>query len=252
MNELAIARRAPAHARRGRLVLLHGFTQTGCSWNGVIDGFGDAYETIAVDAPGHGGSRALRLDLADTADALAQQVGRASYIGYSMGGRLALHVAVAHPSAVDRLVLVSASPGIADDDERAERKASDERLAVEIERDGVDAFLERWLALPLFARLPLDAAGVDERRANTARGLASSLRLSGTGAQRSLWDELGSLTMPVLLVVGELDTKFRDIAVRMAERLPSASLEVIAGAGHVVHLEQPGAFVSSVRRWLGG
>jgi 2-succinyl-6-hydroxy-2,4-cyclohexadiene-1-carboxylate synthase len=234
----------------GRLVLLHGFTQTRRSWDRIAGAFGDRYETVAVDAPGHGGSTGVRLDLAGAADALADEAGQATFIGYSMGGRLALHLAVARPDVAERLVLVSASPGIADPAARAERRAADDRLADEIERDGVDAFLERWLALPLFARLPTDSAGLEERRANTAVGLSSSLRLAGTGVQESLWDRLDRLTMPVLLVVGEHDAKFRATAEDMAAAMPNAAIEVVAGSGHVVHLERPDAFVAVVRRWL--
>jgi 2-succinyl-6-hydroxy-2,4-cyclohexadiene-1-carboxylate synthase len=246
-------REASTSPSLGRLVLLHGFTQTRRSWERIADAIGDRYETVTVDAPGHGRSDGVRLDLAGAATALAEEVGPAIYVGYSMGGRLALHVAVARPDVVERLVLVSASPGIADPTVRAERRAADDRLADEIERDGVDAFLERWLALPLFARLPTDAAGIEQRRANSATGLASSLRLAGTGAQDSLWGRLDQLTMPVLLVVGEHDAKFRAIAAEMATAIPGgATVEVIGGAGHVVHLEQPTAFVALVRDWLDG
>ena len=249
--ELAIERRpATTGPDVDRLVLLHGFTQTRRSWDALVDAFADRFETITVDAPGHGASGDVRLDLPATADALAQQAGRATYVGYSMGGRLALHVAVAHPDLVERLVLVSASPGLASETERSERRSADERLADEIERDGVDAFLERWLALPLFARLPPDAAELDHRRANTSAGLASSLRLAGTGAQQPLWDLLADLTMPVLLVVGEHDPKFRAIATEMANVIPDATVEAVSGAGHVVHLEQPAAFVAIVGTWL--
>jgi 2-succinyl-6-hydroxy-2,4-cyclohexadiene-1-carboxylate synthase len=252
-RELAIERRlSTAGSDIDRLVLLHGFTQTRRSWATVAAALGDRFEIVTVDAPGHGASGDVRLDLPATADAIAQQVGPATYVGYSMGGRLALHLAVARPDLVERLVLVSASPGLASDVERAERRAADDRLADEIERDGVDSFLERWLALPLFARLPPDAAGVDDRRANTSAGLASSLRLAGTGAQNPLWDHLAALTMPVLLVVGEHDTKFRAIAADMATSISGATVEVIAGAGHVVHLEQPAAFVDALRRWFDG
>ena len=155
-----------------------------------------------------------------------------------MGGRLCLHLAVARPDLVERLVLVSATGGIDDAGERAARRAADEALAATIERDGVDAFLERWVAQPMFAALP--DPGLDDRRRNTAAGLASSLRLAGTGTQEPLWDRLPALTMPVLLVAGALDAKFVAAAERMAALLPHATLAVVADAGHTVHLEQPG------------
>jgi len=179
-----------------------------------------------------------RADFVATAAAL--DVGPGDYVGYSMGGRLCLQLALDRPAVVPRLVLVSASPGIADDGERAARRDADERLAQEIERDGVDAFLERWLAQPLFATLPPERAGLDERRAHhTVETLTSQLRTLGQGAQPSNWDRLGELRMPVLLVVGGLDAKYVDIAHRMAGAIADARVEVIPDAGHACHLEQP-------------
>lgn len=233
-----------------RLVFLHGFTQTGRSWDPVACKLADRYETHTVDVPGHGASGSLRIDLPAAADWLAEIGGSATYVGYSMGGRLALHLAFAHPALVERLVLVSSTAGIADEAARATRRLEDERRADEIERDGVEAFLERWLALPLFAGLPPDGAGLDERLANTTAGLASSLRLAGAGAQASLWDRLATLTMPVLLVAGDLDTKFVGIAEQMAAAIPTATLAIVAGAGHVVHVERPDKFVGLLRHWL--
>ena len=233
-----------------RIVFLHGFTQTRRSWDAVASQFASEYETLTVDVPGHGEFSELRLDLPSAAEQLGQLAGTATYVGYSMGGRLALHLALARPAVVRRLVLVSSSAGIDDDTARAERRAEDGERALEIERDGVDAFLDRWLALPLFARLPHDAAQLDERRSNTADGLASSLRLAGTGTQLSLWGRLGELSMPVLLVAGALDTKFVGIAEQMAAAIPSAELAIVPDAGHVVHLERPAEFVDVLRGWL--
>jgi 2-succinyl-6-hydroxy-2,4-cyclohexadiene-1-carboxylate synthase len=151
---------------------------------------------------------------------------------------------------VRRLVLVSASPGIADPDERALRRATDERLAHEIERDGVDAFLERWLAQPLFATLPPERAGIDERRAHSSvASLGAQLRVLGQGAQPSNWERLSDLAMPVLLVVGALDAKYVDIAERMAERIPDARVEVIPDAGHACHLEEPERVAHLLTSW---
>jgi 2-succinyl-6-hydroxy-2,4-cyclohexadiene-1-carboxylate synthase len=237
--------------RRGRLVLVHGFTQTRSSWSAVAGELSrDGYAVVTVDAPGHGEAAELRVDLADAATLLGNTGARATYIGYSMGGRSVLHLAVARPDLVDRLVLVSSTAGIDDDVERASRRAEDERRATEIEQSGVAAFLDNWMATPLFANLPSDAAQLPHRLENTAAGLASSLRLAGTGAQDSLWPHLRSLAMPVLVVAGGLDEKFTAIAGRMAALIPDATLAVVADAGHVVHLEQPDEFVRVLRRWL--
>jgi 2-succinyl-6-hydroxy-2,4-cyclohexadiene-1-carboxylate synthase len=235
-----------------RIVLVHGFTQTGRSWDRVASRLATGWEVVTVDAPGHGDSATARADLPEAAAMLGTTCGPATYVGYSMGGRLCLHLAMARPEVVRRLVLVSATAGIEDPGERAARRHEDEELAAAIERDGLDDFLDRWLALPLFATLPRDAAGVEDRRRNTAEGLATSLRLTGTGTQESLWDRLGELAMPVLLVAGALDTRFVAIAERMARLIPGSSLEVVADAGHSVHLERPDAFTDALERWLRG
>jgi 2-succinyl-6-hydroxy-2,4-cyclohexadiene-1-carboxylate synthase len=229
-------------------VLVHGFTQTGRSWTAVADHLAADHEVVAVDAPGHGGSGAVAADLPDGAVLLGATGGRATYVGYSMGGRLCLHVAVSRPDLVERLVLVSATAGMDDPGERRNRRDADVALAETIERDGLDSFLQRWVAQPLFAGLP--DPDLDDRRRNTVAGLATSLRLAGTGTQEPLWTRLPDLAMPVLLVAGADDPKFVAAAERMSGLLPHPTLEVIAGAGHTAHLEQPAAFLAVLTRWL--
>jgi 2-succinyl-6-hydroxy-2,4-cyclohexadiene-1-carboxylate synthase len=235
------------------VLLVHGFTQTHRSWDRLVPRLNEGgHRTIAVDAPGHGRSAQHRTDLDAGGDLLVETAGRrATYVGYSMGGRLALHAAVRHPGDVTAVVLVGATAGLDTDDERRARRDADEALARDLERDGLDAFLERWLRNPLFATLPVDAAGVDDRRTNTVDGLAASLRLTGTGTQRPLWDDLRELTMPVLLVAGELDTKFTALARRLAGAWGGpADVELIEGAGHACHLERPDAFLDVVLPFL--
>lgn len=234
-----------------RVVLVHGFTQTRRSWTPFLPRLTQEHEVVTVDAPGHGRSAGHRTDLVEGARLLGATGGRAAYIGYSMGGRLALHLAVAQPDLVERVVLVGATAGLDTDDERAERRAADERLAADLERDGLDAFLERWLSNPLFATLPTTAAGVEDRKENTVEGLAASLRRTGTGTQRPLWDDLPKLTMPVLFVVGGLDAKFTALAERMQRRWGGpAEVAVLEGAGHACHLERPEAFLDVVVPFL--
>lgn len=243
-----LAQRSRGSGRR--LVLVHGFTQTARSWDSIVDRLGAGVETVAVDAPGHGDSADVRADLWRGAALLGDTGGPATYVGYSMGGRLCLHLAVARPDLVERLVLVSTTAGIDDDAERAARRRSDDELAASIETEGMERFLDRWVAQPLFAALP--DLGLEDRRRNTVAGLASSLRLAGTGTQQPLWDRLPALTMPVLVVAGALDTRFVALAERIAGLLPAATLAVVAGAGHTVHLEQPAAFADILRTWLHG
>ena len=234
-----------------RVVLVHGFTQTGRSWSPIVSGLSSQYEVVTIDLPGHGASGPA-LDLWATADELVATVGPATYVGYSLGGRVALHAALAHPGAVERLVLLGATAGIDDPAERAERRAADEALAAALERDGLDAFLDRWLALPLFAGLPTEAAGLEERRTNTVAGLAGSLRLAGTATMDPpLWDRLASLTMPVLVLAGHHDHKFAALGRRLAAAIgANATFASIEQAGHAAHLEQPAALLTLLAAFL--
>jgi 2-succinyl-6-hydroxy-2,4-cyclohexadiene-1-carboxylate synthase len=234
-----------------RLVLLHGFTQTGRCWGAVGADLVRDHEVVRLDAPGHGGSSAVRADLVTGAGLAAEAGGRGVWIGYSMGARLALHVALHHPDAVTGLVLVGGTPGIEDEAERAARRARDADQAARLRADGVDAFLETWLAQPLFAGLPPEARFDDERRRNTAEGLASSLELAGTGSQAPLWDRLAEIAVPVLAVAGADDVRFAAVAERTAAAIgPHATARTIPGAGHAAHLERPAAFLALLRAWL--
>ena len=236
------------------LVLLHGFTQTGASWGPVLEALQRPFSVFLPDAPGHGGSGTIQADLWATADLLAEAVPvTATWVGYSMGGRTALHFALAHPGQVQRLVLISTSAGIEDPGQRAARRAADEALANRVEQEGTERFLEWWLAQPLFASLSPEEAGLEDRLTNTPAGLASSLRLAGAGAQEPLWRQLGQLGqrgLPVLLLAGELDQNYRGHAERMAALIgPTARLEVVSGAGHPCHLEQPLAVAEAITRF---
>jgi 2-succinyl-6-hydroxy-2,4-cyclohexadiene-1-carboxylate synthase len=234
-----------------RVVLVHGFTQTSASWGPVAERLARRFEVVRVDLPGHGGSGAVRVGFAEAAGLVGKAGGPAAYVGYSLGGRLCLRLALDRPDLVRALILIGGSPGIADPGERAARRAADDRLAGEVERDGVAAFLDRWLAGPLFATLPEAVAGRDERLANTPAGLAYALRRLGTGVQEPRWDRLAGLRPPALLVAGERDPKFTALARRMAAVIgPSARVTVVAGAGHAVHLERPAELAALIEEFL--
>lgn len=255
MSLSAQAIRAPAAARElPPLVLLHGFTQTGRSWASLTAPLGRHFALVLPDAPGHGASSLVEADLWQTAQLLAGTVpGPAYWAGYSMGGRMALHVALGHPERVDRLVLISTTAGIEDPTERDLRRSADHALATRLEDQGLERFLSEWLAQPLFATLPPEQAGIEARRANTAAGLASSLRLAGTGSQDPLWARLGELRarrLPVLLVAGQLDDRYCQHAERMAEAIgPSAEVLIVPGAGHACHLERPQLVAAAIARF---
>lgn len=237
-----------------RFVLAHGFTQTARSWGEferLLHQRIPGTTTIAVDLPGHGDAPPPPdSDLWTCADRLVVAGGPGTYIGYSMGGRVALHAALAHPEEVRALVLIGATAGIDDPAERASRRTADEALADRIETIGLVAFIDEWLTNPLFDGLTPATAQRADRLRNTSSGLAASLRATGTGTQTPLWERLGDIEVPVLVLTGEHDDKFRALGDRLASLLAAASCEVIPGAGHSVHLERPVATADAVARWV--
>jgi 2-succinyl-6-hydroxy-2,4-cyclohexadiene-1-carboxylate synthase len=227
------------------VVLLHGFTHTGASWDPVVAALAERYRALAPDIRGHGSAASrqpvtLEAVLGDL-DELAPA--RFTLVGYSMGGRIALHAALADglERRVERLILIGASPGIADPAERAERRAADERLAGEMQGMTIEEFSRRWAQTPVLAgQPPVVAAAVHaDRMRNRPEGLAGALRGLGTGALPSLWDRLRDVSVPVTLIAGERDEKFRTIATEMAAALPHAEVAVIPDTGHAAHLEAP-------------
>ncbi len=232
------------------VVLLHGFAGTHRAWDGVIDCLpAERYRPLALDLPGHGehadavwvGGEAITF--ADCVEqVLAHAPERFALCGYSLGGRIALHVALAVPERVSRLVLVSTTAGIEDASERAERSAADHRLADELERIPFEDFIERWRTQPLFADDPpeVDALAREDQRRNRPEALAAVLRGVGTGEMAPLWSRLGELRMPVTVIVGDRDAKFQALGRRMTDLLPNGELTIVPG-GHGLALENPAA-----------
>jgi 2-succinyl-6-hydroxy-2,4-cyclohexadiene-1-carboxylate synthase len=225
------------------LLLLHGFTQTSATWTPVAAEVAERYRLHAPDLRGHGTASDVRPIGFDevVADVLGLVDGPFTLAGYSMGGRIAQLVALADPARVERLVLISTSPGLADPADRAARLESDEQLATVTEALTIEGFAARWAALPLFADQPVEVAELaqEDRLRNTPAGLAAALRGLSTGAMPSLWERLGDLRMPVDLVVGARDYKFRAINAVMTDCIADAAMHVVSGAGHAVHLERP-------------
>ncbi len=247
------------------LLALHGFTGAASNWQQVAGILSKQnYELIAPDLLGHGATDAPQevaryrmaeaaADVAGILDTLNLPV--VNLLGYSMGGRLALYFALAYPNRVKRLVLESASPGLAGAEARKARVEADEALADWIETHGIVPFVERWEQLPMWAsQAGLPAGILAEQRAqrlkNRLHGLANSLRGMGTGAQPPLWDELGRLEIPTLLLNGELDGKFEGVGFLMAMRIPNVKQIVAPNVGHNVHLEMPAGFADAILSWL--
>jgi 2-succinyl-6-hydroxy-2,4-cyclohexadiene-1-carboxylate synthase len=233
------------------VVLLHGFAGTGRAWDPVVERLDrERYTALAPDLRGHGAARDARPISfeACVADILAAAPRHFVLCGYSMGGRVALHVALAAPERVKRLVLVATSAGIDDAGERAARRASDERLAAFAQSATIEAFADRWTAQPLFAGTPPDAARVwrDDLLRNDPRALAAVLRGLGAGAMTPLWDRLTEMTMPVAVVAGERDAKYVELASDLVAALPRAELVVVPGTGHGLPREGPQAVVRAI------
>jgi len=251
-----------ASDRPAPVVALHGFTGGGEDFGPLAPLL--EREFLAPDLPGHGGAAApasvaayaMQRSVGGLAELLDRQGDmRPVLLGYSMGGRVALSFAAAFPERVAALVLVGASPGLADDGVRAARSAADGALADRIEAEGVAAFAECWSHKPIIASQDRIAQPYlrelrRRRRINRAHGLANSLRGMGAGAMPPLWDALPGLHVPTLLLTGEEDLKFQGIAREMCALLPDARHEVIPGAGHCAHLERPQATAAAIQRFL--
>lgn len=248
------------------ILFLHGFTGCAEVWDEIVAGLSSDFRCIRVDLPGHGGTQSPSAFTNFQMDAVCEsldemlsslEVGRTNVWGYSMGGRLALHFALRYPGRIQRLVLESASPGIADPEARRERAAEDNELADQIEAKGIPWFVEEWLKRPLFASLQnlpeeKQARGRQLRQRNQAAGLAASLRGMGTGAQEPLHDRLSSVTSPTMILAGEYDVKFRAIGLQMAGLIPLVLYCLIPHAGHAPSWEQPESCVRAVRDFLLG
>ncbi len=233
------------------VVLLHGFGGTRRAWDGVAELLPrERYRPLAIDLPGHGEATGAPRPITFggcVEEVLARAPERFVLCGYSMGGRVALHVALAAPRRVSRLVLVATSAGIEDERERAARRDSDELLARQLEEEPYERFVERWRSQPLFAGEPPEVgelARADQRR-NDPLALAAVLRGIGTGRMTPLWDRLGELAMEVAVVVGERDGKFCALGRRMVELLPRGELIVVQG-GHGLPLENPAGVLGAL------
>jgi len=250
---------APETSRGLPLVAVHGFTGSGADFAPLAEALGRS--VIAPDLPGHGGTEGPPAAVVACADALVMLLAKLELrafdlLGYSLGGRTALHLAQRHPRVVDRLVLVGATAGIEGEAARAQRRRLDEALAARIEAEGVAAFTAWWSRVPIIATQgripePWRSAMRARRLENRAAGLAGSLRAAGQGSMAPLWEALGSIRSPALLVVGEEDLEYRRLAGRLSARLPDAQIAVIPDAGHCAHLEATPAAAAAIGGFLG-
>ena len=244
------------------MLFLHGFMGSCDDWRGVGEELERRAFAVAVDLPGHGASLALPPGACATEGAARAVIGvldelaleKASLVGYSMGGRLALYLALRHPERCSRLLLESATPGLEGEEERAARRAADEKKARSLESGDFEAFLQDWYRQPLFASLARDKgllrSTLEARRRNDPAELARSLRCMGTGNQPSLWEELPGLRVAVLAVAGELDEKFVEITGRISRVTSKVRAVVVPGVGHNLRAEAPEAYLGLLRKVL--
>lgn len=237
------------------ILLLHGFTGHGGFWAPVAEALGPGYHCLAPDLPGHGLTPPSDMAMPEATDALLPLLppGPLAVVGYSMGGRLALHLAARHPGRVAAVVAIGATAGLPDAEARSARRAADAAWARMLREEGLDAFLAAWEAQPLFASQrvlpPASQAWLRQlREGQQAEGLARSLETFGLGAQPPLHDALATLTMPAWLIAGEADPKFTSAALDLAARMPHASAVVVPGCGHNLPLENPAFLVSFLAR----
>lgn len=237
-------------------MLVHGFTQSSKSWAGITADLQQDHEVVVPDLPGHGTSPAAEGDISYAADQLAESCGKGTYVGYSLGGRICLHLALRRPILAERLVLVGATAGLEDVDERSERARADDALAKRIAEGGdagLGAFIDEWLSAPLFEDLNERDANREARLVNTADGLAGALAHFGLGTQLPLWEQARAIRMPVLILAGEKDEKFVALGERLAAAIGTNALFLLVPeAGHAVPFQQPGAFATLIRSFVAG
>jgi 2-succinyl-6-hydroxy-2,4-cyclohexadiene-1-carboxylate synthase len=233
------------------LVLLHGFAGTRRTWDGVVERLDpERYTPLALDLPGHGEAQDAPTPITFAGcveHVLNNSPARFVLCGYSLGGRVGLHVALAAPERLSRLVLVSSTAGLVEQTDRLARAAADDALANSLQSRSFSQFMDRWEAQPVFAEDPpeVHAAMRVEQQRNDPNALASVLRGVGTGVMTPLWDRLDELQMPVTVLVGERDLKFHAPGRRMVEMLAHGELRMVPG-GHRLPIENPGCVTDAL------
>lgn len=245
------------------VVFLHGFMGTGTDWLNIAELCAESFFCLMPDLPGHGHnielpiSQPLNFDVVvEGLNDFFEQLGlnKVGLVGYSMGGRIAFYTAIRFPHKIKSLVLESSNPGIADEKDRQARAEVDDRRAKTLLSEGIDTFVEQWYDLGLFHTLKrypqLFAKTKEKRKKNDAQWTAKIIRELSPGRQPSLWEDLDTVSMPVMLMAGALDSKYSEIMTAMSARIPEATVEIMPDAGHNIHLEKPKHFAELITGFL--
>ncbi len=244
------------------IVFLHGFMGASNDWLHIADALKDTFECVLLDLPGHGKTPApcneTTANIAWMAEQVrafmtTQNIGRCHLVGYSMGARIALPLALNHPNLLQSMTIESNEPGLQDEKVRADRVHLDTQRAQSIREHGLDAFLDKWYAAPLFESLtkhPQFPKTLAKRRLNAPETVAKIIQDVSAGQQTNLWPRVCELSLPSLWITGELDTKYTPIVTRAAALAPRSTLKIIADAGHNAHLEQPDTYAQTLKKFL--
>lgn len=248
-----------ANRRKPIILFLHGFMGSGTDFAEVIDLLSPYFCCLTVDLPGHGATQVkggeFYYQMSETAQALIEllqklEIDHCFLLGYSMGGRLALYLAIHFPIYFKKVILESASPGLTTASAREQRVQQDLKLAQELESIDFKVFLAKWYSNPLFDSLrnhPHYQQAIAQRLRNNPLELAKSLRNMSLGLQPSLWNKLNRVRVPLILLVGELDRKFRLINTKIVRQNHHIQLKIIAQCGHNIHFETPRQFANIIQ-----
>ncbi|ALF53050.1 alpha/beta hydrolase [Nostoc piscinale CENA21] len=254
------------HPNKPYIIFLHGFIGRLDEFDEVIKLLGTEFSYLTIDLPGHGKTQVFGGDkyysIEQTAQALINllnelHIPKCFLVGYSMGGRLTLYMTLHFPERFEKVILESASPGLATEQEQLERIKKDEQIARKLSRciskDEFREFLLNWYNQPIFGSIknhPAFDRMLASRLQNQPLELAKSLRIMGTGSQPALWHKLKDNTVPLLLLVGHNDEKFININTEIAIKCTVAKLEIISNSAHNIHLENTLEFVQHIQEFL--
>lgn len=245
------------------VLFIHGFMGNKNDWDPIIRLLENNYNCLAIDLPGHGEATTPDNDqlysIEETSAQLANFIRskfskKISLVGYSMGGRVAWNLICNYEELFDKAIIESSTPGISNLVERDERTNKDCQLAEKLNSESIAEFVDFWYDLPLFATLKSEPDKLEKfkkrKLSNNKESLAKSILLGSPGKMISLWEKLENINIPIHLIVGEKDDKFKEINLNVKSKLKNCNMTIVENAGHNVHFEQPNKFAEIVETFL--